>query len=88
MNRTVNAQLNIESNVRRDQNTEALDGALAMLDDIADRVQADLRERLNVPAHNGVLLRVAVREAGELCHSREAPPEAARHSWNRSKGAQ
>jgi len=47
MNRAVNAHLAIESNDRRDQNTEALEGALAVLDDSADRVEADLRERLN-----------------------------------------
>jgi DNA repair protein RadD len=47
MNRAVNAHLNIETNARRDQNTETLEGALAVLDEIADQVQADLHERLH-----------------------------------------
>jgi superfamily II DNA or RNA helicase len=46
-NRAVNAHLGIESNERRDQNTQALEGALGVLDDIADEVEADLRERLD-----------------------------------------
>jgi DNA repair protein RadD len=47
MNRAANAHLGIESNERRDQDTEALEGALAALDDIADQVEADLRERVD-----------------------------------------
>jgi DNA repair protein RadD len=44
MNRAVNTHLDIESNARRDQNTRALERALAVL---ADQVEPDLRERLN-----------------------------------------
>lgn len=47
MNRAVNAHLGVESNERRDQNTEALESALALLDEIADTVEEDLRSRLN-----------------------------------------
>ncbi|MCA2293010.1 DEAD/DEAH box helicase family protein [Mycobacterium avium] len=46
MNRAVNLHLGIETNERRDQNAEALEQAIAVLDDIADRVQADIAERL------------------------------------------
>lgn len=46
MNRAVNQHLGVESNERRDQNTEALEQAIASLDEIADAVQADLAERL------------------------------------------
>ena len=47
MNRAVNDHLGIESNERRDQNTEALERAIADLDDIADTVQQDLATRLS-----------------------------------------
>jgi hypothetical protein len=46
MHRGVNDHIGIESNERRDQNIEALEYALEALDDIADQVEADLRERL------------------------------------------
>lgn len=46
MNRAVNAHLDIENNERRDQNTEALERAIAILDDIADTVQGDIGRRL------------------------------------------
>ena len=46
MNRAVNAHLGIESNARRDQDTEALERGLAVLDTIADQVEAGLREGL------------------------------------------
>jgi hypothetical protein len=46
MNRVVNAQIGSESNERRNQDTEALERALASLDDVADQLQADLEARL------------------------------------------
>jgi superfamily II DNA or RNA helicase len=46
MNRGVNQHLGIENNERRDQDTEALERAIASLDEVADSVQADLAERL------------------------------------------
>lgn len=46
MNRAVNQRLGIESSERRDQDTEALERAIAWLDEVADAVQADLAERL------------------------------------------
>jgi DNA repair protein RadD len=46
MNRVVNAHIGSESNERRNQDTEALERALASLDDVADQVQADLEARL------------------------------------------
>jgi DNA repair protein RadD len=46
VNRAVNQHLGIESNERRDQDTQALERAIASLDEIADAVQADLAERL------------------------------------------
>jgi len=51
MNRAVNAQLGIENNERRDQETEALERAISMLDDIADEVQSDLEGRLGDASH-------------------------------------
>lgn len=47
MHRAVNDDLGIESNARRDQSIEALEQGIASLDAIADRVQADLHDRLN-----------------------------------------
>ena len=47
MHRAVNEHLGIESNARRDQSIDALEQGITALDDIADRVEADLRERLN-----------------------------------------
>jgi len=47
MNRAVNAHLGVENNKRRDQDTEALEGALAVIDEIADGVEQRLRERLS-----------------------------------------
>lgn len=46
MNRAVNFHLGIENNERRDQNTDALQRAIDALDDVADRVQADIAQRL------------------------------------------
>jgi hypothetical protein len=46
MNRAVNSNLGIENNERRDQNTHALQQAIDDLDDVADRVQADIAQRL------------------------------------------
>jgi hypothetical protein len=46
MNRAVNAHIGSEANERRNQDTEALERALASLDDIADQVQVDLAARL------------------------------------------
>jgi hypothetical protein len=47
MNRAVNSRIGIESNERREQNTEALQQALDALDVVADQVQTDLAERLS-----------------------------------------
>jgi superfamily II DNA or RNA helicase len=47
MHSAVNEHLGIESNARRDQDTEALERGILALDDIADQVEADLRERLD-----------------------------------------
>jgi superfamily II DNA or RNA helicase len=47
MHRAVNEHLGIESNERRDQDSEALERAINTLDDIADQVQAELHERLD-----------------------------------------
>ena len=47
MNRAVNEHLGIESNERRDQSIDALEQGITALDTIADRVEADLRERLD-----------------------------------------
>lgn len=47
MHRAVNEHLGIESNERRDQSTEALEQGILALDDIADQLQHDLRERLD-----------------------------------------
>jgi hypothetical protein len=47
MHRAVNDHLVIESNARRDQSIEALEQGITALDDVADGVEADLRERLN-----------------------------------------
>ncbi len=47
MHSTVNDHIGIESNERRDQSIEALENGIAALDDIADQVEANLRERLN-----------------------------------------
>lgn len=47
MHSAVNEHLGIESNARRDQDTEALERGILALDDIADKVEADLRERLD-----------------------------------------
>lgn len=46
MHRAVNEHIGIESNERRDQSIEALEGGLDALDEIADQVEADLREKL------------------------------------------
>ncbi|MCL6422249.1 MULTISPECIES: DEAD/DEAH box helicase [Micrococcales] len=46
MNRAVNTELGIENNERRDQNTQALERAISMLDDIADVVQNELEGKL------------------------------------------
>jgi superfamily II DNA or RNA helicase len=47
LNRAVRAQFAIENSARRDQNIEALESAIAGLDEIADQVEADLRQRLD-----------------------------------------
>jgi hypothetical protein len=47
MNRAVNTHIGIESNERRDQDIDALQRAVASLDDIADQVEAELRRRLS-----------------------------------------
>lgn len=47
MHSAVNAHLGIESNERRDQNSEALERGILALDDIADQVEAQLREKLD-----------------------------------------
>jgi hypothetical protein len=47
MNRAVNAHIGIDSNERREQNTEALEQAIDSLEAIADQVQEDLAARLD-----------------------------------------
>jgi DNA repair protein RadD len=47
MHHAVNEHLGIESEDRLNQSTEALERGIADLDAVADRVEADLRERLN-----------------------------------------
>lgn len=47
MNRAINQSLGIDSGQRRELTTAELEQALPSLDDIADQVEADLRERLN-----------------------------------------
>jgi DNA repair protein RadD len=47
MHSAVNEYIGIESNARRDQDTEALERGILALDDIADQVEADLRQRLD-----------------------------------------
>ena len=47
MHRAVNEHLGIDSDERLEQSTEALERGLTDLDGIADRVEAELRERLN-----------------------------------------
>lgn len=46
MSRAVNAFLEIDSGQRRDLSGDELERVLPRLDDIADEVEADLRERL------------------------------------------
>lgn len=47
MHRAVNEHLGIESQERLNQSTEALERGITDLDAVADRVEADLRERLD-----------------------------------------
>jgi superfamily II DNA or RNA helicase len=47
MHTAVNQHLGIESNARRDQDSDALERGILALDDIADQVEADLREKLD-----------------------------------------
>jgi DNA repair protein RadD len=46
MNRAVNDHIGIDSNERRDQDTQALEQGIGSIDEIADHVQAELAERL------------------------------------------
>lgn len=46
MNRAINQHIGIDSNERRQPSTDALEGAMTALDAVADKVQADLAERL------------------------------------------
>jgi hypothetical protein len=46
LNRAINAFLGIESGQRRELSSDELERVLPRLDDIADEVEADLRQRL------------------------------------------